>query len=83
MVNEGTLLLTPLDSDVHSPKVYYYDGEDTFIVGDTPASLEMFEEVLAAVDADKVTIESILWESYDFDRPNDRAIWELKLAICP
>ena len=61
--------------------VYYYDEEDTFVVGGTPATLEMFEEALEATfDDDGIYPSMLLWESYDFYQPRDRAIFELTMA---
>ena len=56
------------------PKVYYYDEEDTFVVGGTGATFEMWEEALS--DGNPAQVQ---WESYEFDRPRDRAVWELTL----
>jgi len=64
-----------------TPQVYYYDEEDTFVVGNTGATFEMWEEALAAIAAGDVTA-TVQWESYEFDRPRDRAVWELTLVTC-
>ena len=64
-----------------NPKVYYYDEEDTFVVGNTGATFEMWEEALTAIADGKVTA-TVQWESYEFDRPRDRAVWELTLVTC-
>ena len=64
-----------------TPQVYYYDEEDTFVVGNTGATFEMWEEALAAVADGKATA-TVQWESYEFDRPRDRAVWELTLVTC-
>ena len=63
-----------LQADELTPMVYYYDEEDTFIVGGIGATFEMFEEALA--DGNPAQVQ---WESYEFDRPRDRAVWELTL----
>ncbi|MDE2753763.1 MAG: S-layer homology domain-containing protein [Gemmatimonadota bacterium] len=64
-----------------NPQVYYYDEEDTFVVGNTGATFEMWEEALAAIADGKAT-GTVQWESYEFDRPRDRAVWELTLVTC-
>ena len=74
VVNEG-------GAGVDNPMVYYYDEEDTFVVEGTPATLEMFEEALEATfDDDGIYPSMLLWESYDFDQPRDRANFELTMA---
>ena len=74
VVNEG-----PDDGD--NPQVYYYDEEDNFRVGDIPATIEMFEEALQLTFAgDSIYPTRVLWESYDFHQPGDRAIWELTMS---
>ena len=61
--------------------VYFYDEEDTFIVGGIGATIEMFEEALAATWVTRGAYpDTVQWESYDYDRPRDRAIWELTLS---
>ena len=63
------------------PKVYYYDEEDTFVVGGTGATFEMWEEALSAtLDDNDAAPAQVQWESYEFDRPRDRAVWELTLT---
>ena len=57
------------------PKVYYYDEEDTFVVEGVGATFEMWEEALS--DGNPVQVQ---WESYEFNRPRDRAVWELTLT---
>ena len=54
--------------------VYYYDEEDTFVVGGVGATFEMWDEALSEGDPAQVQ-----WESYEFDRPRDRAVWELTI----
>ena len=56
------------------PKVYYYDEEDTFVVEGVGATFEMWEEALS--DGNPAQVQ---WESYEFNRPRDRAVWELTL----
>ena len=78
VVNEPLL---EADADTDNPMVYYYDEEDTFVVHGTPATLEMFEEALEATfDDDEIYPSMLLWESYDFYQPRDRAIFELTMA---
>ena len=63
------------------PKVYYYDEEDTFVVGGTGATFEMWEEALSAtLDDNDAAPAQVQWESYEFNRPRDRAVWELTLT---
>ena len=62
------------ESDAVTPMVYFYDEEDTFVVGNTGATLEMWEEAL--VEAGPYQVK---WESYEFDRPRDSAVWELTI----
>ena len=62
------------EGDDATPMVYYYDEEDTFVVGNTGATLEMWEEALENAGPYQVK-----WESYEFDRPRDSAVWELTI----
>lgn len=67
-----------------NPQVYYYDEEDNFTVDGIPATLEMFEEALGlTLKDDKFRPDRVLWESYDFHRPGDRAIFELTMSCDP
>ena len=63
------------------PRIYVYDAEDTFVVGGTGATLAMFEEALEA--AAKFPGSRISWESYQYDRPQDHAVWTVSLNCNP
>ena len=64
------------------PHIYAWDAFDTFVVGDTLVSMELFESVLSeAAPKIKVQVDSIAWESYDYFRLNDRARWTIQ-ATC-
>ena len=77
VANEGA-------DDGDEPHVYYYDDADSFIVGEQPASLAMFEEALSATAKTREAYpERVIWESYDYVIPNDRAIWTLTMRCVP
>ena len=67
------------------PHMYSWDSVDTFTVGTTPVSMELFEEILeTSLDEDSkigVTIDSLSWTSYNYTRPVDRANWVIQ-ATC-
>ena len=67
------------------PHMYSWDSVDTFTVGSTPVSMELFQEILeASMDDDSkigVTINSVSWTSYNYTRPVDRANWVVQ-ATC-
>ena len=64
------------------PHIYTWDAFDTFQVGDTLVSMELFESLLSeAVPKIEVTVNSIKWESYHYFQPGDRARWEVQ-ATC-
>ena len=70
-----------VEAERANPMVYYYDDEDTFIVGGIGATIEMFEEALSATwSTRRAYPDTVQWESYDYGRPRDRAIWELTLS---
>ena len=56
------------------PHVYYWDEHDTFQVGATAVSMALFEEIVSHKD---VTLGTLMWFSYNYNRPNDRARWEI------
>ena len=59
------------------PHVYFWDEHDTFTVtGATTASVSMalFEEIISHR---MVTLGTLTWSSYDYNRPNDRAHWTI------
>ena len=66
------------------PRVYYWDSHDTFQITDTTSatvsvSMELFEEVISATrrSVNAVTLGTLSWTSYNYNRPNDRAHWVL------
>ena len=61
--------------------VYYYDEEDTFIVGTVGATFEMWEEALGATFKDDGAYpDRVDWTGFEFNRPRDRAIWTLTMS---
>ena len=58
--------------------VYYWDQHDTFEIGPAgntlAVSMELFETI---VSASGVTLGTLSWTSYNYNRPNDRAHWTL------
>ena len=56
------------------PHVYYWDAHDTFSVGQTVVSMALFETVVSHA---KVTLGTLMWTSYNYNRPNDRAHWTI------
>ena len=54
------------------PHVYFWDEHDTFSVGQTAVSMALFEEIVSHED---VTLGTLTWSSYNYNRPNDRAHW--------
>jgi hypothetical protein len=86
VVNEGTFQDTdetpdPTMDAEFVPMIYEYDPEDTFVVGGTGATLAMFEEALEA--AATFPGSRITWESYQYDRPKDHAVWTVSLNCSP
>ena len=60
-------------NEADGPHVYYWDSADTFTVGTTAVTMELFEKVLAS-DA---PVSRLDWKSYNYNRPNDRAQWTI------
>ena len=58
--------------DPTGPHVYYWDEHDTFTVAGVAVSMALFEEIASHKD---VTVASVTWSSYNYNRPNDRAHW--------
>ena len=56
------------------PHVYFWDEHDTFQVGTTAVSMALFEEIISHKD---VTLGTLTWSSYNYNRPNDRAHWTM------
>lgn len=64
-----------------NPMVYYYDEADVFTVGGADATFEMFERALALTwRNDQAYPAQLKWDSYDRNRPRDRASVELTLS---
>ena len=56
------------------PHVYYWDKHDTFQVGSVAVSMALFENIVSHA---KVTLGTLTWRSYNYNRPNDRAHWTI------
>ena len=67
----------PVEASAEGPHVYYWDEHDTFSVGSTAVSMALFETILSH---DKVTVDSVSWTSYNYNRPNDRAHWTISCS---
>ena len=59
---------------IGGPHVYYWDEHDTFQVGSTAVSMALFEDIVSHKD---VTLGTLTWTSYNYNRPNDRAHWTI------
>jgi hypothetical protein len=67
------------------PQIYTWDDVDTFSISGEPISIELFEAILTthletqAGENPKrprdVTLSTLDWSSYDYNRPVDRANW--------
>ena len=78
VVQEGA---TATSLSAFNPMVYYYDDADVFTVGGADATFEMFERALALTwDNDRAYPAQLKWDSYDRNRPRDRANIELTLS---
>ena len=73
--NKSFVVQQTTDTDIlEGPHVYFWDEHDTFQVGDIGVSMALFESIISHAD---VTLGTLTWQSYNYNRPNDRAHWTL------
>ena len=67
------------------PHAYGYGSDDKFVVEGEVVTMDQFEEILAAFgDAPKliVSLGTLSWVGYDYNRPNDGATWTISDLSC-
>ena len=73
--NKSFVVMQTTDTDILAgPHVYFWDEHDTFSVGAVAVSMALFEEIISHKD---VTLGTLTWTSYNYNRPNDRAHWTI------
>ena len=84
------LIVTTIPNPLAGPYVYYWDSHDTFQVTDITSatasvSMELFETIISATrrTTNAVTLGTLTWNSYDYNRPNDRAQWTISCVTTP